>query len=727
MILSFVALVSGLLNLSSQVLYQKIVSMTLGDLYITFLLVTLTFITGTALGSLISFKARRLLPWIEILTGFYNLCLYFGLSMDFYKIQPPQFVVVLGLFVPAISLGLQLPLYSYYLRKIRFNFIYALYHGGAILGLLAFEIYFTNGFSVKKSLLALSLGQLSLGAILGFLLKHDVFHLDHSPRSAWKKFFSKPFQVIPFSVFLISVLSSYQIFWALKTQIFLTEAFRLHATLVSAAVFFWMTAAGFSEKYLHKASRTSLYFAWATTLLCIQAGFSIFPAFITGHFNGELSNYFIWSSALALCLTLPVFASSLVFIKSTQELSFHFPVDQASGYLNVVACAGNILGMIAAALMAPYLWYNFYFSAALAVVFFGIMILTHFDKKYLRTSLGLVTLTAFAFFAFQKDQASGLFFNRFVSQIRPSSINSQIFSEAFSSIAIMEDPVTDGQVSYHYIVDGHRSHIIDRGTENIIGLYGRRYFSETLSSSAVIGVGTGQTSWGVTAISEHTDLVEISPTVLKNLKIFKEQNNDLANNPHKSIHLVDGMSFLRNCKPGSYDLIVNTATYPGNFNAAKLYTVEFVDLVQKCLKPNGVYQTYFDDSTVHDKGQLADFLAPIQTHFKHIDVIAGYYPIVMAYNQNRPLTSGDISTFLRKEDATFYENVLKNKPIFNLKCNFLYRNIPEYSGGKMNTLDQAILEATSIRNIIEQMYLRNEYLFRAYSGLNLEPECFNNL
>ncbi|QDK45267.1 hypothetical protein DOM22_08925 [Bdellovibrio sp. ZAP7] len=724
MFLSFVALVSGLLNLSSQILYQKIVSMTLGDLYITFLLVTLTFITGTALGSLLSAKVRRFLPWVEILTGLYNLCLFLALSLDFYKTQLPQFVVVLGLLIPAISLGIQLPLYSYYLRQIRFNFIYGLYHGGAIIGLLAFEIYFTYGLSVKASLLALSLGQITLGAVLGYLLNHDIFHLDQSPPGAWRKLLTKKLIVIPLSVFLISLLSSYQVFWALKTQVFLTEAFRLHATLISAAVFFWMTVAGFSEKHLQNASRTFLFFAWAAALLALQASFSTLPALITENFTGELPNYFIWSSVLALCLTLPVFASSLVFIKSTQELSIDFAVDQASGYLNAIACVGNILGMVLAALMAPYLWTNFYFSLALAIVIVATVILAYFDKKYVSTSWGIAALVVVSFFAFQKDQASGLFNNRFVKQIRPATINSQIFSEAFSSIAVMEDPITDDQVSHHYIIDGHRSHIIDRGTENLIGLYARRYFPDTLEKSAVIGVGTGQTSWGVAAISEHTDLIEISPTVLKNLKVFKEYNNDLANSSHKSIHLIDGMSYLRNCPVGSYDLIVNTATYPGNFNAAKLYTVEFVELVKNCLKPNGIYQTYFDGSTVHNTEQLANFLAPIQAHFRHIDIIAGYYPILIAYNESRALTTGPMESFLRESDAHFYNETLKKKPIFNLKCNTIYRDIPLYLGGKMNTLDRAILEATSIRNIIQNIYQRDEYIFAEYSGLPRSQECF---
>ncbi|UYL08360.1 hypothetical protein B9G69_015060 [Bdellovibrio sp. SKB1291214] len=725
MVLSLVALASGLLNLSSQVLYQKIVSMTLGDLYITFLLVTLTFIFGTALGSLIGFKVRRLLPWVEILTGFYNLALFFLLSTEFYKIQPPQFLVVIGLLVPAVSLGVQLPLYSYYLRRIRFNFIYGLYHGGAILGLLAFEVYFTQGLSVKYATLTLALGQISLGLILGFLLKHDIFQISQSPRGVWRTLFKRGIVEIPFSVFLISLLSSYQIFWALKTQIFLTEAFRLHATLISAAVFFWMTVAGLSEKYLHQISRSILYFAWGFIILITQIAFATWPSFVTDQFTGELPNYFIWSSVLALSLTLPVLISSLVFIKSTQELAHSIAIDQSSGYLNALACLGNILGMTAAALMAPLLWSNLYFASALALLIAGIVTLTYFNKRYSESSWGFGLLALLALIAFQQNPTDNLFKNRFEKKNRENPIHAQVYSEAFSTIAVLEDPFTpNGKLSRHYIIDGHRSHDLERGTENLIGLFPRKYFPSTLNKSMVIGVGTGQTSWGVSAISEHTDLIEISPTVLDNLKLFKEYNNDLANRKNIAIHLTDGMTFLKNCPAHTYDLIVNTATYPGNFNAAKLYTTEFVELAARCLGDTGIYQTYFDDSTVQSWEQLANFLAPLQAHFKHIDIISGNYPIVMAYNTERSLSQGSWEEFLTELDLKFYKENLQSKIVFNLECNDIQRNIPIYPDGEMNTLDKSVLEATSIRNIIRQTYQRKYYLFADYAKLQTPVSCF---
>ncbi|MBO9666558.1 MAG: hypothetical protein J7501_07055, partial [Bdellovibrio sp.] len=676
-----------------------------------------------ALGSLLSSQIRKYLPWVEIGTGLYNLVLWILLNGPFYKVQLPQALVVLGLMIPALSLGTQLPLYSYYLRKVRFGFIYGLYHGGAILGLLAFEVYFVQGNSVKEALIFLAGCQIGLGLVLRIFLRHDFFLVEKAPSGLSKNLFTKEFAPQLSAVFLISILSYYQVFWALKTQVFLTEAFRLHGTLISMAVFSWMTGAGFFEKILKKISKTSLLFAWGFALLAVQASFAYAPAFITGHFNGELQNYLFWSYGLALLLTLPVLFSSLIFVKSTQELEPSFPIDQASGYLNSLASVGNVIGMISGALMATSLWENSYFEGALIFLIVAILLVSFFERKHLKSTVGFALMLAFAAVAFQKEQSTLLLLHRFNQDDHVTSeLRTKIYSEAFSSVAVVDTKFDDIPAKV-YFVDGHRSHDLERGSENLVGLLPRKYFSERLKNSAVIGIGTGQTSWGVSAISQHVDLVEISPAVIKNLDVFKDYNGELSEKKNTSIHLIDGMSFLRECKPGTLDLIVNTATYPGNFNAAKLYTKEFVELAKDCLNSHGVYQTYFDNSTVQNWEQLADFLAPLQESFKYIDVIANPYPIVMAYNEDRNLPPESVDSFLNDEDLAFYQKNLKHRPVFG-RCLPIYRRIPIYPDGRMNTLDRAVLEANSIKNILKLMKPSEDAIFANYSELPISYTCY---
>ncbi len=697
-------LFSGLLNLSAQILYQKVVSVTLGDLYATFMLITLTFITGSAIGNIFSTRLRQYLPLLEMLTGFYNILLYALLSGTFYQHNLPSYLVVLGLAFPAFTLGAQLPLYSYYLRQTRFAGVYALYHLGAILGLFTFEFYFTEGNSIRAALLNLGFAQIALGLVLVFSSQEDRFHVHSAPVNSWRKLFERQNRLPVYTVFAISTLSFYQIFWALKTQTFLTEAFRLQATTVSMAVFAWMSFAGAMARFTKQVSLYILVFCWAAALLGIQLLFPYLPIWITDQMNGEMGNYFLLSFVLALFLTTPVLFSSSIFIRSTEELHQHLPIDQASGYLNALASLGNILGMICATLMAAFFWNHSYFAAATLVASIVILLTANYEKHYARGALAILLLVLLAYFGFQKEQQNYLLVNRIPKNLRtfPPQEEVQVYSQAFSSIIVHVLPPMEGRPAYQrqYYVDGHRSHDMDLATENLVGLLAAKYFPTKIKNSAVIGVGSGQTSWGVAAISDKTDLIEISPAVKDNLSHFKIDNNDLVNRKHVQIHLQDGMNFLRECSAGPYDLIVNTSTYPGNFNAAKLFTDEFIDIAKKCLSNEGVYQTYFDIATVTSLQQMAEFLAPLSRHFKYVDMILIPYPIIIAYDQDRPLSTRNITEYIGESDRPFYQELVTTKYFLRDACTPVYRKIPALQSARLNTLDQSILESNSIRNIV---------------------------
>ncbi|WP_413587370.1 hypothetical protein [Bdellovibrio sp. HCB274] len=697
-------LLSGLLNLSAQILYQKVVSVTLGDLYTTFVLVTLIFIAGSGLGNLFSSRLRKYLPVMEILTGLFNLVLFF--------IIPPSNLLIASLLVPAFCLGVQLPLYSYYLRQVRFRWIYALYHLGALFGLLGFEIYFTQGLSIRAALAGLGLSQIILGSVLFQLSKTDLFHLEKNSTFHWKRFLNKKFLPSIAAVLAISTFSYYQIFWALKTQTFLTEAFRLQATLITMAVFFWMSVAGATERWGKTLNRSVIFLLWAASLLLIQLLFAALPVALRDAMTGTLTNYFALSFIQALFLSAPVYFSSLMFIRGAEEISTELPIDEASGYLNITASLGNILGMIIAVMMSSMLWQSPYFAAALIGAGACALIFSYFEKRHLKTISALGGLVVLAFFSFQTNQANSLLINRVSPDIRNAATMgwTEVHSEAFSSIAIhhTRSRGTEPQPVRMYYVDGHASHDLNLFTENLVGLLPAAYFPQTIPKSLVIGVGSGQTSWGVSAISDHTDLVEISPAVRDTLKLFNHENNGLESRAQTKLHLKDGMNFLRECKHGTYDLIVNTSTYPGNFNAGKLFTDEFMGLAKNCLKPDGVYQTYFDVASVLNLQQRAEFLAPIHKHFKHVDIIAIPYPIVMAYNTPKELRKISVTEILQDKDRKFNERYMSQKPVFQETCHKVYRNVPAVPGIRMNTLDQSILESNSIKNIV--MALQPQFL-----------------
>ena len=217
-----------------------------------------------------------------------------------------------------------------------------------------------------------------------------------------------------------------------------------------------------------------------------------------------------------------------------------------------------------------------------------------------------------------------------------------------------------------------------------------------------MGMGGGQAAWAVSAISQNTDMVEISPTVIDNLRILKEYNNNLGQRKDLNIFMRDGFSFVRDCTPSSYDLIFNTGTYPSNFNASKLYSEEFIGLAKKCLTPYGVFQTYFDFYTVISMEQFYEFLAPLAKHFKHIDIMLEPYPLVFAYDIPRQIQRLTDDDLLRAQDKAFYNKFKADKKLFQTDCQKFLRHAPRPNyTPRMNSLDQSYLEANSLKNMVK--------------------------
>lgn len=711
----FLAVLSGLINLSAQTVFQKVVSMTAGDLYTTYIIVALTFIVGSGIGGFYSYLIRPWLHWVELLTGCYTLGVGLFLSGPFYEYDIPIWAVSAGLILPALALGTHIPLYSYYLRQLRFGILYFLYHFGAVLGLIAFEWYFVQAGSVKGSLFFIGSVQLVLGVLLIRFKRSGNFLVEKPPVSSRPHLWLQLYPRSVISVFFASTLSYYAVFWALRTQTLITDAFRLHATLISSAVFFWMATAGILSKRI-RASTEYILLGMGLSFSLIYLGFTFVSTRLTGLYSGSLANYFFVSFILALFLTLPVLLSSLVFISETRTLQVHLQVDVASGGLNLFAGIGNLLGFFLAGSLAVYLWEPLYFLLAA-----GICYLAFLTLKRLRG----VPLLSFSLFAlvtliliFQVDLKKSLFLNLVPRESRSTEQIENVFisSDAFSTIATY-DLIADSSeipVQKMYVVDGHLSHNLESSVEFVVGLIPAMYFKKPPRKSMVIGLGSGQTSWAAAAISQRVELVEIAPSVLRNLKLLRKFNFNLADRDNIEILMKDGFSMMRSCARGSYDLIVNTSTYPSNHGASKLYSDEMNELAEQCLNAEGVYVTYFDGSTVNDLTDFYEFVYPILRHFRYVDILIEPYPIVFATNTFRslqPLSAGD---FLYQDD---YSRFTKKFPdVLNTACRTFLRSIPSPAYEPLlNNLDKAYLERNSLRLSIRSKDLN--FQFRTFSEL----------
>ncbi|MNK85496.1 spermidine synthase [compost metagenome] len=706
------ALISGLINLSSQVVYQKVVSMVAGDLYTTFMAVTLTFIFGSAIGSYFGNRIRPYLAFIELGSGLFSLLVFFLLHGPFYNYKIPTVLVIAGLFLPALALGTHIPLYSYYLRRLRFGLIYCVYHFGAIFGLLGFEWYFVNAGSVKVSMLIVAGTQIALGVVIGLMHRSGRFVVEEKKAKSLGLFsFARVNKISVLSVIAASTLSFYVVLWALKTQIMLTETYRLHATSVSAAVFLWMALAGVSGKSLSRFSNGILFWGMALSCLWIQGSFPVFGERIVAQYDGALLNYFGISFVLSVYLTFPVFVSSLIFVKQTQTLQSKYDVDVASGTLNLFASFGNILGFILAGAMAAFFWTKEYFILVIALAV-AMFVAISFKEKKLKVAIPLAVATlVFAGVFSDREHKHFLFKNHIWIGMRAclEAGSIQIYSHPFTTMALFREelakdaaPDCRNHISprLSYMIDGHVSHNVLAGFEFLSGLSSAKYFDGLLDQSLVIGIGSGQAAWSVAAISKHTQLVEISPVVITNLDHLKDRNGDLKNRKDIEFILDDGFSAIRACKPNSLDLIFNTSTYPSSFNASKLYSDEFVGLAKKCLTSRGIYQTYFDENSVYDMRTLNEFLAPIQKHFKHVDVMLEPYPQIYAYDEPKKVEKLSKADFVHAEDFSYFYEL---HPIeLDRPCRPFLRNIARSSvASRMNTLDTAYLEQNTILGAIK--------------------------
>lgn len=712
----FFALLSGLINLSSQVMYQKVVSMLVGDLYTVFVAVTLAFILGAAIGSYIGSFFRKQLPFIELGVGLYNLLLYFLLQKSLFDVAIPVPLVLIGLFLPALALGTHLPLYSYYFRKHKFSLVFALYHLGGALGLLALEWHFINAGSVSLSVLVLGFVQTALGLGLIVLQRRKSFQLDSSltpiPFSEWKKgFVLKSLG----SVFFACMISFYNISWAVKTQLMLTETFRLHATCISIAVFFWMTLAGAFRKKLN-ASSSVLFLGMSLSFFVIVLTFPILTPQLSSLNNGSLLLYYKTSVLLAILFTVPVLFSSLIFIRETEHLNRTWSVDVASGVLNLFAGLGSLGGLLLVYPFAQWFWDHTYFLIAVGAA--GICSIILSKKRIPTIALTTAALGAFFFIPSIKISIANQRFPKRLSHCLEAS-NFETFSHPQASIALLyaESKKEKGCDSYEpalwYIVDGHQSHNLLRGHEIFVGAAAGMYFTAPVRKSLVIGVGSGQSAFGASTIAKNVDLVEISPVVVSNLEIIKDHNHDLLNRTNVNFVLRDGFNFVRECQPGSYDIVLNTSTYPSSFNAAKLYSDEFIKLVSRCLSPRGVYHTYFDSSSAMSIEDIYQFLAPISRHFKFIDILQDPYPQVFAYNNpSSPQFLSDRNFHSKKDRSLVMEPMkdalqLEISPVaYSNKCVQYYPdiNIDKMREAPINTLDRSFLEKNSIRNIVRIIY-----------------------
>ena len=183
LVLSALAFLSGVSGIAYEVLYVRLISAYVGNIFYVGAALLAIFFMGIALGSLIARRYVAFLRYIEIGIGLYaiGLALIFaglGLSITQWvagipgpdQLTLPLFVFLV-LALPAIGIGFSLPLFAVYIEHYRresetFNSTYAVYNLGAAVSVIAIEylLIWNLGISISIYLIA------SINILIGICL-----------------------------------------------------------------------------------------------------------------------------------------------------------------------------------------------------------------------------------------------------------------------------------------------------------------------------------------------------------------------------------------------------------------------------------------------------------------------------------------------------------------------------------------------------------------------------
>ncbi|RMG31864.1 MAG: hypothetical protein D6721_00155 [Gammaproteobacteria bacterium] len=105
-----------------------------------------------------------------------------------------------------------------------------------------------------------------------------------------------------------------------------------------------------------------------------------------------------------------------------------------------------------------------------------------------------------------------------------------------------------------------------------------------------IGLGSGSWARVLAAIPslERLDIVEINPAYLEVLRHYPAVRPLLAD-PRVHIHIDDGRRWLRRYRGAPYDLILSNTTHHWRAYATNLLSVQFLEIVQAHLAPDGIF------------------------------------------------------------------------------------------------------------------------------------------
>lgn len=738
-LLPVLAFSSGVCGLAYEVLYSRLLTTYLGDLFQVNAAILTSFLLGVGVGSALAHRLDGRLWLVEALIGLCGLLasatlggfdlalmesLGPGLSGGALRVVASAVLLTI---LPATLIGCSVPLFALLEQREgqarggsgAFQYVYMLYNLGAAICVLGVEFLLLRRFGLSSSLAILGGVNLGCAALLrtrrsvtpdpapeprraGWTSRDLALGLASALSGVYQLLLLKltervfgPFHenfalVIALELGALAIASALVARRKLTFERLLTRgALVVGAQLLMTGAVVWLWAAGNGALGLTPALSTLLKILFLVVLggpaLVVFGG--TIPALVGGEDRDQAS--------AGRLLAISSFGNCAGYLVSVLLLMEHLPL---AGVAALIA-----LGLGATALLAaPGEWRRatpwLAGAAALAVA-------AGFAWPTKALSLGYLHLRSLpALESALRTYVGGTSIRRFDSEL---SIVKTTTGE--------ELVVIDGYQSLLSATSGSTN-----PRELLVGIV-PAFYAARRERALLLGVGTGITAGAAARLFERMVGVEINPAVMAGLPHFAEHNQGLRQRPNVEFKLDDGIRTLLR-SPDKYDAIINTVTSPVFFAASKLYTRDFFRIAARRLNPGGVYAFWFD-TRVSEAGARA-ILASASEVFADCNLVYlndGYCEVVCGNEplSPRPLADSEVPSDLLERLRPWLGPV----PLATFVNGLVYGLPALHSdwGAKPNTFDKPSLEMGMASRVLTGMSLERPWSI--YSLLQVRDDA----
>jgi predicted membrane-bound spermidine synthase len=645
-ILLGLTLLSGMAGLVHELLYLRILSGVLGELFYVHTALVAVFLLAMGVGALVAHRCVRWLFAVELALGLHALAFpaivaaFQGSFLDTMVEAPGLHAVMVALILlawPAACVGLSIPCFSACLAPrlggAAFARTYVVFNVGAALSLLVVEYGLVRWVGYSRALAIV--GSLNLVVGLALLVGRRRLLPPHAeppagrlePRIAGAVFLASGFSGVFTAAFL---KLCYALFRPNRENFALCTAALLLALAAGTSI---VEERRWSFARCMSLAALALCGTWAFVPV-VGTFYDVLPQAIVLYGDGALgaalrSPVGVVGVRLAFATLLGGSVYALVSGTLPALMRGEMATARRSGQLLLVSGIANALGL---------LLFNFLLHPSLP--FFGVVAVT--AGGFMLAALAMQAPLA----RLERRALAGALLLLPVLGLLPESVVYTSFRPyANATVSVFKsgpDDTTlvqmDGSSRIHYnglpeISVGNPTRV--NTAEITVGLI-PALLAPRRERALVLGLGSGITAGTVASLCEKTDVVDVNLAALRLADALSFANFDVLENPGFVFHNQDGRRFLARPRDVRYDLIVNTVSTPKFYAAAKVYTVEFFDSVRRSLATDGVYATWFSPSDTSPEGARI-LLAGLASRFAHcaLATVRGSYYVAAC--SDRPL------------------------------------------------------------------------------------------